>query len=181
MAAAMAAAARRDKMRLRPAVPEDAAPLAALSIEVWLGTYLKHGINAHFAEYVLGELTAEKLAATLKSEGEQVFVSEGRDGIDGFIRLSYPRPAPDGIAANCEISTFYVRPNAQGKGRGRALLGHALEHVPEGACGLWLTTNSENTPAIGFYLSQGFVKAGETVFRIGADAYPNDIYLLNSG
>ena len=48
-------------MQVRAARAEDASSLAALSIEVWLGTYLKQGISAHFADYVLETLTAELL------------------------------------------------------------------------------------------------------------------------
>ncbi len=105
-------------MRLRPADLTDASSLAALSAEVWLGTYLKQGISAHFADYVLAEMAAQKVRAML--------------------------------GADCEVSTVYVRPNAQGQGRGGALLGHLLAHVPKDASGLWLATNSENGPAIGF-------------------------------
>ncbi|WP_311202217.1 hypothetical protein [Leisingera sp. S132] len=38
---------------IRPAGMHDCSSLAALSIEVWAGTYLRNGISAHFADYVL--------------------------------------------------------------------------------------------------------------------------------
>jgi hypothetical protein len=40
-------------MTLRDAVPADALALAALSIAVWVGTYLNRGVGPRFAEHVL--------------------------------------------------------------------------------------------------------------------------------
>jgi hypothetical protein len=41
---------------------------------------------------------------------------------------------------------------------------------------VWLTTNSENAPAIAFYLKQGFEKVGTTHFRIQDEGYLNDVF-----
>ncbi len=49
-------------MTLRLAQVSDASSIAALSIEVWIGTYLKRGVNAFFADYALGEFTPAKAA-----------------------------------------------------------------------------------------------------------------------
>lgn len=40
-------------MNFRIGQPSDAAALAAISIEVWLGTYMQKGVSAFFAEYAL--------------------------------------------------------------------------------------------------------------------------------
>ena len=47
-------------MALRIAQPADASSIAAISIEVWVGTYLKKGVNAFFADWALSEFTTEK-------------------------------------------------------------------------------------------------------------------------
>lgn len=164
-------------MRLRPAEPSDAAALAAISIEVWLGTYIRNGVSPAFADFALQEFTPARFAALIGREEESFLVSQNRDGPDGFIRLSRGRVAPVAGCSTCEITTLYVQPRHHGRGVGRALLDAGLGIARDTGHGsAWLTTNSENTPAIGFYLARGFEKVGVTHFRIGDAAYPNDIY-----
>ncbi|WP_273729235.1 N-acetyltransferase [Brucella gallinifaecis] len=66
------------------------------------------------------------------------------------------------------ISTVYVQPRHHGGGLRRLLLEHGMNYVrnadsPSG----WLTTNSENTPAIAFYPKQSFQNSAlrSSVFR----------------
>ncbi|WP_153769163.1 GNAT family N-acetyltransferase [Labrenzia sp. CE80] len=166
-------------MKFRNALPSDAPILAAISIEVWLGTYIRSGVSAFFAEFALSEFTTDKLAAVLADPNEQVIVSENKDGLDGFIRLSHGKVAPVANCSTMEISTLYVQPRHHGRGLGRMLLEHGLDYARDvDAPSVWLTTNSENTPAIAFYLRQGFDKVGTTHFRIQDQAYLNDVFKL---
>lgn len=166
-------------MNIRRAKHSDAASLAALSIEVWVGTYLRKGISEFFADYVLSEFTKANFESLLVDANEIFFVSENLDGIDGFIRISLGRKAPVEGCSATEISTLYVQPGHHRKGIGGKLLNAAMAHCARlGVDSVWLTTNSENTPAIGYYLSRGFVKCGVTYFRIGDQAYPNDVLSL---
>lgn len=93
-------------MRLRPARKSDAASLAALSIEVWISTYLRHGVSAFFAEFALSEFTTARFEALLEEGKDLLIVSENRDGIDGYIRLAEGRPAPIDGLSDLEIVTF---------------------------------------------------------------------------
>lgn len=161
---------------IRPAAAADCSSLAALSIEVWLGTYLRHGIAASFADYVLDQFTQARFAAALCDPQEQLLVSQNCEGIDGYIRLSHGRPCPVGGASRTEISTLYVQPRHHGSGTGRGLLLAALNLRHElGWDAPWLATNSENHPAIGFYLRHGFCRTGVTHFQIDGEKYPNDV------
>ncbi|QFT71926.1 GNAT family N-acetyltransferase [Ruegeria sp. THAF33] len=167
-------------MRLRPARKSDAASLAALSIEVWISTYLRHGVSAFFAEFALSEFTTARFEALLEEGKDLLIVSENRDGIDGYIRLAEGRPAPIDGLSDLEIVTFYVQPRHHGKGIGSALLQVAIDHCRnKDRTEIWLTTNSENAPAIDFYLSKGFRQVGVTDFRIADQAYPNHVLALN--
>ncbi len=74
-------------MKLRPAQKTDAASLAALSIEVWIGTYLRYGVSSFFAEFALREFTTARFEALIDEGADHLVVSENRDGIDGYIRL----------------------------------------------------------------------------------------------
>ena len=162
-------------LQLRPAKTTDCAALAALSIEVWTGTYLREGVNDTFAAFVLETFTPAHFAALLQDPGETLIVSQNRVGIDGYIRITEDRPSPVG-GTNTEITTLYVQPRHHGRGIGQALLRAGLDHCRAKGFGApWLATNSENTPAIGFYHRQGFASVGETVFEIDGTGYPNTV------
>lgn len=79
-------------LRIRDALPSDASSLAAISMEVWIGTYLRRGVNAFFADYALSEFTSQRFEAILGSVNDHLVVSENEDGIDGFIRVSFKSP-----------------------------------------------------------------------------------------
>lgn len=163
-------------MKFRTARPSDAPILAAISIEVWLGTYIKKGLNQFFAEFALNEFTSAKLSALIEDQNQHFIVSESADGLDGFIRISQGQEAPVAGCSNTEIATLYVRPCHHGKGLGKALLAQGLAD----AASVWLTTNSENALALSFYLKQGFEKVGTTQFRIQDQAYMNDVLRYGS-
>ncbi len=163
-------------MNLRIARPSDAPSLAAISLEVWLGTYVRRGVNAFFAEFALSEFTSAKFASLLDNPNEHVIVSENADGLDGFIRLSNGKAAPVEGCSAMEISTLYIQPRHQGRGLGKALLKQGLNSAQaENAPSVWLTTNSENTKAIAFYMRHGFEKVGTTHFQIQDQSYLNDV------
>ncbi|WP_050605218.1 GNAT family N-acetyltransferase [Ruegeria sp. 6PALISEP08] len=167
-------------MKLRPAQKADAASLAALSIEVWIGTYLRQGVSSFFAEFALSEFTTARFEALIDDGADLLVVSENRDGIDGYIRLSEGSIAPVDGLSDLEIVTFYVQPRHHGKGIGSALLQVAIDYCRDkGRTEIWLTTNSENTAAIDFYLSKGFRQVGITHFRIADQAYPNHVLALD--
>ncbi|WP_323778087.1 GNAT family N-acetyltransferase [Leisingera sp.] len=162
---------------IRPAAAHDCSSLAALSIEVWLGTYLRHGVSAQFSDYALDHFTPAHFEAALADPQERFLVSQNQQGIDGYIRLSHGRPCPVGGPSCTEISTLYVQPRHHGSGTGRCLLAAGLELCRGlGWDAPWLTTNSENRPAIGFYLRHGFSRTGMTHFQIGGEKYPNDVF-----
>lgn len=164
-------------MTFRRAALSDASSIAAISIEVWIGTYLKRGVNGFFADFALSEFTPAKIAAQIADPGQFILVSENQDGIDGFIRVSSGSAAPVAGCSEMEIATFYVQPRHHGKGIGKRLLAAALEHCRDaGAASVWLTTNAENAPAIAFYHARGFEQVGESYFRIEDEKYLNNVY-----
>lgn len=164
-------------MTLRKPRKSDASSIAAISIEVWIGTYLKRGVSAFFADYALDEFTSQKTEALLANPTQFILVSENENGIDGFIRVSAGNKAPVSGYSEMEISTLYIQPRHHGKGIGTQLLNAAFQHCREKeAESVWLTTNAENSPAIAFYLAKGFEYVGETQFRIEDESYLNNVY-----
>lgn len=165
-------------MSLRRAIKSDAASLAVISMEVWVGTYLKRGVNAFFANYALGAFTSQKMEALIADPSQFILVSENEEGIDGFIRVAPQSQPPIQGLSNTEIATFYVQPRHHGKGKGKQLLNAALQYCRDQDIeSVWLTTNAENDPAIGFYLSFGFEHTGTAEFRIQDQGYLNNVYV----
>lgn len=169
-------------MTTRPALKSDASSIAAISLEVWLGAYIRRGVNAFFADYALSEFTTDKIAALIAAPNETFIISENAEGIDGFIRITSGKFAPVADQSCTEVTTMYVQPRHQGKGIGKRLLGNAVQLCRAvGVTSVWLAVNAENTAAIAFYISQGFVKTGHSDFHIRDQAYLNDIMTLQIG
>lgn len=164
-------------MTVRSPHPSEASSIAALSIEVWLGTYLKRGINKFFADFALNEFTQQKVAMLIADPDQFILVSENEDGIDGYVRISTGETAPVEGCSETEIATLYVQPRHHGKGVGKRLLDAALQHcISTGIKSVWLTVNSENDQAAGFYVAQGFEAVGTTRFHIANQTYPNIVF-----
>ncbi|ANK75445.1 GCN5 family acetyltransferase (plasmid) [Ensifer adhaerens] len=163
-------------MTIRRATVADASSLAAISLEVWLNTYIRDGVNAFFADYALQHFTTARFEEILGDRNETVWVSQNVVGIDGFLRMSANSPAPVDIASDLEITTLYVQPRHHGRGLGKALLKTGLQFcLDTGQLGTWLAVNAENEKATAFYLASGFEMAGQTHFTIGDKAYPNHV------
>ena len=161
---------------IRRATMADASSLAAISLEVWLHTYIREGVNAFFADYALEQFTTARFEEILRDGNETVWVSQNTLGIDGFLRMSANSQAPVDIASELEITTLYVQPRHHGRGLGRALLKTGLQFcLDTGQPGTWLAVNAENEKATAFYLANGFEMAGQTHFIIGDQAYPNHV------
>ena len=161
---------------LRTATEADAASLAALSVEVWVGTYLREGVGATFADYVLSEYTPDRMRAHIADPKQVVIVSANAQGPDGYVRTTLDAIPPLVDCRGAEIANLYVQPRHHGRGIGRALLAEAFARCQRrGIDAVWLTVNAENTSAIGFYRAIGFRTVGQTEFVIDGRGYPNDM------
>lgn len=164
---------------IRPATPDDASSLAAISLEVWFNTYVRDGVNAFFADYALAEFTTSRFRDILARDTETIWVSQNAVGIDGFLRMSSNSPAPVDASSDLEITTLYVQPRHHGRGVGKRLLETGLQHCRDaGQTSTWLAVNAENARATAFYLANGFEMVGQTHFRIGDQAYLNHVLRL---
>jgi ribosomal protein S18 acetylase RimI-like enzyme len=166
---------------LRAALDTDCSSLAALSIEVWLNSYIREGISGFFADYALSEFTADRFVRMLDDPSELLIVSQNRTGIDGYVRLRTGHDSPAGNFSDTEIATLYVQPRHQGKRIGLQLLNAALSQCQtKGWAPPWLAVNSENAGAIAFYQRNGFTTVGQTHFRIQGTGYLNDVLQFGS-
>ena len=163
-------------MKIRSATLNDASGIAAISIEVWLATYIRNGVSAAFADYAMTEFTTSNIQSILHDGNQKIWVSDNREGIDGFVRITEGETPPVKTSSRLEITTLYVQTRHQGTGTGSALLTAALNYCLSNAIlKPWLSVNAENCHALAFYLRNGFSVVGETDFQIGGNSYPNKV------
>ncbi|MEO0636316.1 MAG: N-acetyltransferase [Pseudomonadota bacterium] len=159
---------------VREARPSDASSVAAIAVEVWVGTYLKMGVSKLFADYFLEHYNPERIERFISDPNQLVLVSENEDGIDGFVRVDFSSAPPLKACSGPEIATLYIQPRHQWMGKGKLLLKTVFEALRgENRPSVWLAVNSENGSAIAFYESIGFSDIGETWFQIEGKSYPN--------
>jgi ribosomal-protein-alanine N-acetyltransferase len=109
--------------------------------------------------------TAEMFWGELSAQNHYVVHRDDAGMIDGYAGLAV-------IGIEAEIRTIGVRPDRQGMGLGRKLL-QELIHAA-GNRRLLLEVRTDNEPAIGLYLSEGFTRLGirrRYYQPSGADAY----------
>ena len=122
---------------IRPATPDDAATLAHLHAGSFADAW-----------------SAASLAGLMASPGAFTLVAEEDLIPCGFVL---------GRAAGgeAEILTLVVRPEARGRGFGRALVRAAAQAAAElGATALFLEVAVDNEAALGLYAALGFAEAG---------------------
>ncbi|MCU0654105.1 MAG: GNAT family N-acetyltransferase [Polyangiaceae bacterium] len=159
---------------LRPAVPADAVPLAALARQTFLDTFV-HGFQipypeADLAVFLEKSYDPEVLRRSLSDPSRWWLVAE-RDGAlvafaeAGPCGLPHPEVSPD----HGELKRLYLDRTAQGQGLGLAMLKQALAWLERRAHGpLWIGVWSGNLRAQRLYTNQGFVKVGEYDYPVGS-------------
>ena len=159
-------------MRIRPAIPADAAALARVHVAAWRAAY--RGI---LPDDVLAGLSVasfeERWHRSLASETRVNLVAERAGDVIGFVAFGPPRVEGDG-EAETEVYGLYVAPSEWGAGAGRALwLGAAAALRERGDRSVLLWVFEANARARRFYERAGFrpvAGATRTVERFGAAA-----------
>lgn len=165
------------ELRYGEATGEDAANLAALSVQVWLHTYAKAGVRNAFSNYVLSEFTAEKFSHDIDQKDRRLFIKcEKSQHLIGYVRLDFEAPCPSDSEVKTEIATLYVQEHHARQGIGRGLIDQAalacrIRSVPD----FWLSVNHENHNAIRFYDSLSFKREGSTYFELDGEKHENFI------
>jgi ribosomal protein S18 acetylase RimI-like enzyme len=164
-------------LQIRPAIAGDAPALAALSIQVWLGTYATEGVNELLARYVLNEFTPAAFVSLMNDADTAVLVAETGGHLAGYARLRFGVPQELFPAASTELCTLYVQEPFTRSGVGSALLqeARATVHARTGNHALWLTVNVRNRRACAFYEKHGFTRKGTAWFTLGDGRHENHV------
>lgn len=158
--------------QIRLAVPEDAAPLAALAERTFRDTFAAantpEDMNAHIAQSYSPAHQARELIdpayttlVSVSPTGELTAYAQLRD---------CAAPACVTGPAPLELGRFFVAAAHHGKGLAHELMTAVLEAaVRRGAATLWLGVWEHNPRAQAFYRKFGFVDVGAHTFFLGSD------------
>ena len=151
-------------MELREAEVEDAEGIEEAARKSWLDAYT--GIHAEEALDEIREKdeirSLKALKDTIRDASTMFLVAEEGGEIKGEMILETKETV-------YELRSAYVKPNAQRKGIGTALVEKAEEKLPENIV-LKASVLEENREAVKFYRSRGFEKTGEGVIGGGEDS-----------
>lgn len=160
---------------IRPAQPDDSAAIEQVHIDTWRdayagilpASYLVHRLkaSAHSANLRVGILGGKSQGATLVAEIDRVV---------GFISYGVARHVRE--PGTGEIYAFYVDPEAQGQGIGRALLSVALDRMfANGSAAVEVEVLSQN-PARHFYTAMEASISGQGIHRFAGRKLPVTYY-----
>ncbi|HEX8391149.1 MAG TPA: GNAT family N-acetyltransferase [Longimicrobium sp.] len=150
-------------LRIRPAAPDDVPLILAFIRELADYERLLHEVVA----------TEERLRATLfgPRSAAEVVIAEA-DGAPVGFALFFQNYSTFLAQPGIYLEDLYVRPEARGRGIGRALLGHLARLAVERGCGRleWWVLDW-NASAIAFYRGLGAEPMEDwTVYRLAGDA-----------
>ncbi len=159
-------------IRLREAVPGDAAPLAALAARTFAATFAELTPPADLAAFLAETYGVRQQGAEIADPDVITVLAVSGEAIAGFVQIRRGSPPPcvpaDGAI---ELGRFYVDDTHHGRGVAARLMEEALRRAGEsGAAVLWLGVFEHNARARRFYEKWGFRPAGSHVFMVGADA-----------
>jgi ribosomal protein S18 acetylase RimI-like enzyme len=162
---------------VRRATAQDVAALSRLAAATFRETYESENTPENMATYVAEMFSSAKQAAEVSDPAAVVLVAERAGAIDareliGYVHLA-GGPAPREIVGSkpIEIKRFYVLRSFHGRGVAHALMDAAIAAArANGADTIWLGVWERNARAAAFYAKYGFMRVGQQIFVLGADA-----------
>jgi ribosomal protein S18 acetylase RimI-like enzyme len=160
-------------MTIRPARREELWEAAVMLNESWRFAY-KDIIDTETLASLTDDKDRHERVLGCYDDGIVPLLLFNNDELLGYSRFgpSQTKGYPD----DGEIAAIYIREDAIGKGYGHALLTCAENELcVQGYERIVIDVLSQNTKAIAFYQSHGYLKVGETVFNRNDKDYPLDI------
>lgn len=156
-------------MKVRRAVPADAAGIALVHVATWRAAYAGI-VAADFLAQLSVERRREQWQRYIADDRHAVFVAEDGGGrVVGFAACGPAQTPVEGCTG--EVHAIYVLPEAQRSGLGRALVAAAarwLRGAGHRALAIWVLR--DNAPARRFYEALGGQLTAEQDIEIGGQA-----------
>jgi ribosomal protein S18 acetylase RimI-like enzyme len=163
-------------------MPGDEPALALVGQAAFLEAFAGVIHGGDIVEHCLRQHSAEKYRAWLADPHTLIWLAETEPGLApvGYLVLTTPDlPLPDVRPGELEIKRIYLLHRFQGLGIGRRLMDAAREHAKAAGCPrLLLGVYAQNTAAIAFYQSLGYVPVGTRDFKVGTNTYHDLILAL---
>lgn len=169
-----------DSLRIRPAVPEDAALLADLGARTFRDAFGALNDPAELARHLAANYGEARQREEIANPAWTTLLAEV-DGVPVGYAQSLPEAPPVALPPTGAwlLRRLYLEQAWTGRGIGRPLIQAIIADARRrGATLLWLTTWERAAQAIAFYRKQGFVEAGRTTFLVGNDPQRDLVFTL---
>ena len=166
-------------MILRPALPADAAALAALARDSFVATFGAMYRPEDLAAFIAQTKTEAAIAREIANPRTRYRLAERDGALIGYCNLGLDCGWPEHARGShtIELKQLYTAPGATGGGIGAALMDWALAEAGTlGADEIQLSVWSGNTDAQRFYHRYGFAQVAATHFWVGQQR--DDEFLL---
>lgn len=165
-------------VQIRLATPDDAPAMAHISVLGWRYAYTQI-LPVEYLDQLDEAKRAERMRERLASmSGPAQFAlvaeDENRNPI-GFVECSPQTTGDDDV--EMELQTFYVHPDAHGRGIGRLLMIEAVRRMVEAGFRSMIIWTFANNAATGFYERMGGVVGRTSLYEVGGQLYPDVGYV----
>ncbi|KAE9992790.1 hypothetical protein EG327_007714 [Venturia inaequalis] len=158
---------------LRDALPEDAAPIAALGADIFTITFGHSVSQKELSAFLTEHYSTASILADIINPAKSMIVATDtstNNKIVGFALLTRgsEEPCLAHLSDAVELQRLYVDVGFHGRGVGKLLEARMVGLAREGGFGwLWLGVWEENDVALRVYGKLGYGKVGEHDFVIG--------------
>lgn len=151
--------------------PDDLDLLLQLSRRTYEDTFAASNTPENMKAYLDRAFGADQLRHELMDPNSVFYFLYADRTLSGYLKLNEALAQTDVHDADAlEIERIYVTKAAQGRGLGQILMDQALADASaRGKTFVWLGVWERNERALCFYHKNGFYKAGEHSFFLGAD------------
>ena len=173
-------AADQAQLRIRPAIPADAAAVAAVHVASWREAY-RTILPAEYLARLSVERRQQVWRESIETGSPRLLVAEIADSLAGFSAFGPCRDEGAGPDA-FEIWAIYLSPAHWSHGVGRALwFGSRARMIESGARTVSLWVFPDNARAIRFYRAAGFVEEPGSLksFELGGTEVQEIRYVLH--
>ena len=166
-------------LAVRKAIEADAAAIVRVGRASFYDTFVNLFTSHDELERYL-DLTynADRIQKSISKQNNSYFLALINEEVAGFAKIKKTSPHEVIKSENqSELQRIYVLKEYHGCGGGQGLLDAAIKEAQELGTGqLWLDVHTSNEKAKRFYEKNGFSKAGNHTYTIGAQTF--DYYVM---